>query len=154
MGIIIHGNLDIRMAHDVLQGFGIHTGKSHFRTEGMTHGVERHVLRQDRAELFGVLFSDAVENVLVVACHSGVARPGAEQEISIIINFDVVFSGAGQYTLECLSNVIPHADFTDTALGLGVIYIPAHLVLPEKLVVDGDNTRFHVHVIPCEAAKL
>lgn len=99
MGIIIHGNLDIRMAHDVLQGFGIHTGKSHFRTEGMTHGVERHVLRQDRAELLGVLFTDAVENVLVVACHSGVARPGAEQEISIIINFDVVFSGAGQYTL-------------------------------------------------------
>ena len=41
MGVIVHRNLDIFVSHDVLQGFGIHTGQRHLRTEGVPHGVLR-----------------------------------------------------------------------------------------------------------------
>ena len=87
--VVSHRNLNIRMAHDILQGLWIHASVGHIRAEGMAHSVRRHVLRQDGAVLLGVFLSHVVENIIVVGRRPGVPRPGPEEEIRIAIDFDI-----------------------------------------------------------------
>lgn len=66
MGVDIHRDLNLRMAHDVLEDLRIHSGTGHIRAERMTAYMRRYVRKRFVGMELAVLDQSPAELILYV----------------------------------------------------------------------------------------
>ena len=125
MCIIAHCQLNISVAHDILQGFRVLDLVGHVGAEGMSQRMGRQIFRQYRAMELRVFYVNTPDDVLIVGGGPGVAGLVAEQEITVTVNLDrLPHLGTFQHTLKCRSNFRPRdGNLPDTRFGFRVSHV-------------------------------
>ena len=85
MGIGVQRDADIRVAHDVLQGFGIHAAARHVGTEGMAAHMGRDLRERNLADAV-VFVQGALKGMLPVKGDHGHLVLVQEQEAGVAVD--------------------------------------------------------------------
>ena len=134
------------MAHDVLQGFGVHTGIGHPRTEIMPEGVGCDFGKLLLVELV-ILLHKPFNHGIVVGRRLGQTVPVEEQEIRVAIHRDRLHLAASfEYAPEGFIGFLTHVELPDAAFGFRRFNIEAYFSVPQKLVVYQDGTVFEIQM--------
>lgn len=131
MGVSVEGNADIRMAHDVLQGLGVHAGFCHVGTEGMPAHMGRHLGHGDAVDPV-VLLHNMLQILLPVECHHGHVVLVQEQKTRIAVYHRLPFrlTPVGNDPPETGRHILRHGNITDAAFRLGPLDHILHLGRP------------------------
>ena len=141
------------MAHEVLQGFGVHTGIGHPCTEIMPESVGCDVGELLLVELV-ILLHKPFNHGIIVGRSLWQAIPIEEQEIRVAIHCDCFhFTATFEYAPERFIGFLAHVKLPDAFFGLGRFNVEAYFRVPQKLVVYQNSTVFEIQV-GGKAAKL
>ena len=154
VGIGVQRDADIRVTHDILQGFGIHAALCHVGAEGMAahmgcdlgklHLVNAVVFLQNMLEVMFPVEGDHGHVILV-----------QKQETSIPIDhrlFEQLLP-ARDDPAEAVHHFIAHGDEPFTVLGFGVLDDIGHVPCTLQLVIHPDSLVLEVDVRNGQSAE-
>ena len=147
MSIRVHRHANVAVAHQVLQGLGIHAGSCHVAAVGMPA-----YMRSDAGKLHPVDLVVAVHHVLepVLPVHGYLGRPVFVQveEAGAAVYHDLLLGPAsfGNDGLEAFVDFIRHWQHPGSRACLGGIYVEVHMGIPLQLMVDVDDPVLHVQI--------
>ena len=147
MSVSIQGDANVRVSHQILQSFGIHTAFGHVGTKRMSANM-----RCDVGQLFPIELvvarTDVVEVVFPVHCNGWVSVLVKKEKTTFTVNHRLVlgtrpiFNNAPEAHL----HIIRHRNHPLTTAGLGFLYHIPHIHCPLQLMVHIDFPMFQINI--------
>ena len=155
MGIRVHRYANVAVAHQVLQGLGIHAGSGHVAAVCVPAYV-----RSDAGQLHPIDLVVAVHHVLepVLPVHGYLGRPVFIQveEAGAAVYHDLLL-GLSPFCndgLEAFVDFICHWQHPGSGACFSGIYVEVHMGIPLQLMIDVDDPVLHVQVTKGKSAEL
>ena len=148
-------NPDIRMPHDILQRFGVHTALCHIGAEGVSTHM-RGDLRKLNSVDFIVLGADMLKVMLPVKGDHRhlILVQKQESGVSVHHRFLRRFLPVGNDPAEASHDFGTHGDKPLTVLGFGVLNDVFHGVSSLQLMIHPDSLLFEVNIRNRQSAEL
>ena len=155
MGIGVHGYANLRMAHQILQGLGIHTTSGLLATVSMTAHMRGDFRKFFLINLI-ILLNCVLKIFLPMHSNHGAVILVKAQETRIAINYRLNHRrfSACQDSLEAGMHLILHGQRSGSRIGLGGCDVLGAVGLPLELMVNSDGPVPHVQVTNRQANKL
>ncbi len=155
VGVGVHGDADLGMAHEILQCLGIHAALGLVGAVGMAAHMGRDVGQLVLVGLV-VLLHDALKVFLPVHGHRGTVILVIEQKASVAVDggLNIRRLPARQDPLEAGVNIVLHGEDPGACVGLGGGDVLGAVASALKLMVDADGFGLHVQIADSQATKL
>lgn len=154
MGVGVHRYTNLGMAHQVLQGFGIHTA---FGLVGAVCMAAHMGSNQGKLFLVNavVLLPGVLEVMLPMHCYRGTVILIQEQESRIAVNgrLDQGRLSVCQDSLKTGVHIILHRQHSCTCVGLGGFNVLCAVRLSLQLMVNADGLVLHIQVADGQSRK-
>lgn len=146
MSIIAHRHSHAGMAHDILQGLWVHALVCHPGTKCVPTGMGCNI-GQGLVVALVVLLDKTAEHIVIVDGYIRQSLWIETQEICIALHRDRLFRHpVFQQSLECLTDLTAHWDFSAASLGLGPFNIIPYLCISDQLMIHLDKSIGKIQV--------
>ena len=147
MSVSIQGDANVRVSHQILQSFGIHTAFGHVGTKRMSANMRRDVGQLFPIELV-VARTDVVEVVFPVHCNGWVSVLVKKEKTAFTVNHRLVLGTRPIFNNapEAHIHIIRHRNHPLTTAGLGFLYHIPHIHCPLQLMVHIDFPMFQINI--------
>ena len=154
VGVSVQSHTDIRMPHDILQGFGIHTALSHVGTESMTAHMGCDLRKLNFVDTV-VLVEDMLEVMLPVKGDHGLTILVQEKKSGVTVNhrFFLRLLPVTDDPLKALNNLLAHGNIAFTTFSLGFLDDVLHIPCALKLVIHPNPLFLKVNVRQSQTAE-